>query len=175
MLRKILPLLALLVCITTSAWAQNSSSTGNQLALVITPFLSCTPTRGIDFGTARRIDGPLFTSATNYAEWSCSTDQGNSINFTFGLPATMVNAQATSFPVQLSYGTTSAFVDANGVRFNPSTGLANDIVSNPGGAVTVRLGQPASGGAADLIRADLSTAKAGSYQATVTLNVTVNP
>src|SRR5438094_2177252 len=120
MLKKLLSLLALLACITTSAWAQNSSSTSNQLALVITPFLSCSPTHGIDFGTARKIDGPLFTSATNYAQWDCDTDQGNSINFTFSLPATMINPQATGLPVGLVYGSTSAFADANGVRFSPS-------------------------------------------------------
>jgi hypothetical protein len=175
MLKKTLSLLAVVVCVAGAVQAQSSSSTSNSIALVITPFLSCNPTRGIDFGTARKIDGPLFTSSTNYAQWDCNTDQGNSINFTFNLPATMVNPQATGLPVNLSYGSSSAFVDANGVRFNPSAGLANDIVANPAGHVVVTLGQPGSGGAADLIRADLSTAKAGSYSATVTLNVTVNP
>ena len=165
-----------LVFVTTLATAQSSSSTSNQLALVITPFLSCSPTRGIDFGTARKIDGPLFTSATNWAQWDCDTDQGNSINLTFSLPATMINPQATGLPVHLSYGTSSAFVDANGVRFDPSAGLSNDIVANPAGHVVVTLGKPGSGGGpTETIRADLSTAKAGTYSATVTLNVSVNP
>jgi hypothetical protein len=176
MLRKTLSLLALLVAVTTNAWAQSSTSTSNSIVLVITPFLSCSATRGMDFGTARKIDGPLFSSSTNYLRWDCSTDQGNSLNFTFTLPATMINPAATGLPVNLSYGSSSAFVDANGVRFNPSSGLANDIVANPGGAVVVTLGQPsASPVASDLIRADLSTARAGNYSATVVLNVTVNP
>ena len=51
MLKKLLTLLTVFVGITTSAWAQSSSSTSNPIALVITPFLSCSPTRGIDFGT----------------------------------------------------------------------------------------------------------------------------
>src|SRR6266404_6360372 len=99
MLRKIFSLafLALVFC-TTLADAQSSSSTSNPIVLTITPSLSCTPSRGIDFGTARRVDGPLFTSATNYAEWSCSTDQGNSLNFTFSLPASLINPQAQGLP-----------------------------------------------------------------------------
>jgi hypothetical protein len=176
MLRKTFTLLAVLVAFASATVsAQSSSSTSNSIALVITPFLSCSPTRGIDFGTARKIDGPLFTSSTNYAQWDCTTDQGNSINFTFNLPASMVNPAATGLPVGLSYGSSSAFADANGVRFNPASGLANDIVANPSGHVIVTLGQPASGGQADLVRADLSTARAGNYSATVVLNVTVNP
>src|SRR5437867_11400498 len=52
----------------------------------------CSATKGIDYGTARRIDGPRFTSATNYAEWTCDTDPGNSANFTFTLPAVMIKS-----------------------------------------------------------------------------------
>src|SRR6266487_2123703 len=107
--RFILVVLSMLVGGSTVAWGQTSSTTSNQMALVITPFLSCTPTRGIDFGTHTRNQGPLFTSLTNYAEWDCDTDPNNSINITFTLPSAMTNPQATSLTVPLTYGNTAGF------------------------------------------------------------------
>src|SRR3989442_12010408 len=106
MIRKLLSLLALFVCITTTVWAQTSSSASRQMALVVTPFLSCTGVKDIDFGTHTRAQGPLFTSATNYGEWDCDTDPGNSVNITFTLPSQMTNPQATGLPVPLTYGAT---------------------------------------------------------------------
>jgi hypothetical protein len=174
--RSLLVLVALVVSGASVAQAQSSSHTSNPLTLTVIPFLSCTPTRGIDFGSARRIDGPLFTSATNYAEWTCDTDANNSINLTFTLPTQLTNPQATSFPVPLSYGAASGFIDQNASQFNPAAGLANDIV--PTGHAVVRLGWPRNGtGADELVRADISNASTiggGHYSATVTLNVVLN-
>jgi len=176
--RSILTLLASFVCITTSAFAQTSSSTSNPMALTLVPFLSCHPTRGIDYGSVRRSDGPQFTSATNFAEWECDTDPSNSINITFTLPSQLTNPQATAAPVPLTYGATAGFIDQNASQFNPATGLSNDVV--PTGHAVIRLGWPRMGGGDlnELVRADISSANTqggGHYQAVVTLNVVVNP
>jgi hypothetical protein len=174
--RSILALFALLVGGSTVAWGQTSSSTSNPIALVITPFLSCSPSRGIDFGSHQRREGAVFTDGSNYAEWQCDTDAGNSVNVTFTLPTQLTNPQATGFPVALTYGAASGFIDQNASQFNPSTGLANDIV--PTGHAVVRLGWPRTGSGADeLVRADISNASTvggGHYSATVVLNVTLN-
>jgi hypothetical protein len=176
MLKNLLTLLALFVGIATSAFAQTSSSTTRALSMTIVPFLSCVGTRDIDYGTVRRIDGPQFTSATNYAEWTCDTDPSNSINITFTLPAALVNPQATGLPVPLTYGALAGFIDQNASQFNPSTGLAGDIV--PTGHAVVRLGWPRNNtGQDELVRADVSNASSiggGHYSAIVTLNVTLN-
>ncbi len=177
-MRKILTLLALFVGITTTAWAQNSGAASRQMSLVITPFISVTGVRDIDFGTQRRTDGPLYTSATNYAEWTVDTDPMNSINLTFTLPSAMVNPQATGLPVPLTYGLTAGFIDQNASQFDPRTGLGNDVV--PTGHAVVRLGWPRFGGGDlnELVRADISNASTqggGHYSAVVTLNVVVNP
>ncbi len=177
-MRRIITLLALVVAFATPMWAQTSSTTSNPMALVITPFLPCSPTRGIDFGTHTRNQGPLFTSATDYAEWACDTDPGNSLNITFTLPSAMTNPQATSLSVPLTYGATAGFIDQNASQFNPATGLSNDIV--PNGHAVVRLGWPRNGGGDlnELVRADISNASTqggGHYSATVVLNVVVNP
>jgi len=176
MLRKLFTLLAVLVaCASATVSAQSSSSTSNPVSLTITPFLSCSPIRGIDFGTARRSDGQLFTSATNYAEWQCDTDPGASANFTFSLPSAMINPSATGLTVPLSYGNQSAHVDANGVTFDPSAGLSSDIVTS--GHAVIRLGYPFQAGPSGLVRADVSNASSiggGHYSATITLNVTLN-
>ncbi len=175
MLKKLFSLLVLSV-IATSAWAQTSSHTTRQLSLTIVPFLSCTGTRDIDYGTVRRIDGPQFTSATNYAEWTCDTDPGNSINISFTLPTQLSNPQATALPVPLTYGALAGFIDQNASQFNPSTGITNDVV--PTGHAVVRLGWPRNAtGADELVRADVSNASSiggGHYSAIVTLNVTLN-
>src|SRR6266487_4091242 len=92
-MRKILLAFLALVSLTALANAQTSSSTSNTLALVVTPFLSCSADRGIDYGTHTRAEngGILFTDATNYAQWTCQTDPGNSANFTFTLPTALRN------------------------------------------------------------------------------------
>ena len=173
MLKKLLSLLVLSV-IATSAWAQTSQSASRSLSLTIVPFLTVTGTRDISFGTARRIDGPLFSSATNYAEWTVDTDPGNSVSISFTLPTQMINGAATSFPVALTYGAASAYIDQNASQFSPATGLGNDIV--PNGHAVLRLGFPQHGtGTDELVKADISNAKSGSYTAVVTATVSVNP
>src|SRR3989441_2913809 len=102
--RSILTMLALVVGITTSAWAQTTGSASRQMTLVVTPFLSVVGVRDIDFGTHTRAQGPLFTSASNYAEWNVDTDPNNSVNISFTLPSAMVNPQATSLSVPLKIG-----------------------------------------------------------------------
>src|SRR5437870_4438747 len=121
-----------LAFVATLANAQTSSATSNPLALTLTPFLTCSPTRGIDFGSHTRRDGPLFTSATNWAQWDCQTDPGNSVAVSFTLPSALTNPQATGLPVPLTYGTSSAFISQNASQFSPSTGLPNDVIP-PGG------------------------------------------
>jgi hypothetical protein len=178
-MRKILTLAFLALAVfAMPVFAQTAQSASRQMSLVIVPFLSVTGVRDIDFGTHTRNQGPLFTDATNYAEWSVDTDPNNSINISFTLPSAMVNPQATGLSVPLSYGLTAGFIDQNASQFNPSTGLANDIV--PTGHAVVRLGWPRMGGGDlnELVRADISNASTqggGHYSAVVTLNVVINP
>src|SRR2546427_4416762 len=176
-MRRIITLafLALVFC-TALANAQTSQSASRQMSLVITPFLSVVGVRDIDFGTHTRAQGPLFTSATNYAEWTVDTDPNNNISLTFTLPSAMVNPQATALSVPLTYGLTAGFIDQNASQFNPSTGLSNDLVAT--GHAVVRLGWPRNGGGdlKQLVRADISNASTqggGHYSAVVTLNVVI--
>src|SRR6266704_5562211 len=168
-MRRIITLAFLaLVSLTALVNAQTSQSVTRQMTLTLVPFLSCTGTRDIGYGTVRRIDGPQFTSATNYAEWTCDTDPSNSINITFTLPSQMTNPQATGLPVPLTYGATAGFIDQNASQFNPATGLSNDVV--PTGHAVIRLGWPRMGGGDlnELVRADISNANTqggGHYQA----------
>ena len=176
-MRRIITLAFLaLVLGTALANAQTSQSASRQMSLVITPFLSCTGTRDIGYGTVRRIDGPQFTSATNYAEWTCDTDPSNSINISFTLPTQLTNPQATGLPVPLTYGASAGFIDQNASQFNPATGLTNDVV--PTGHAVIRLGWPRNNtGQDELVKADVTNASAvggGHYSAVVTLNVVVN-
>ena len=175
MLRKILSLLALVIAfVATPVWAQTSTSSSNTISLVLVPFLSCSVDRGIDYGTHRRVDngGILMTDASNYAQWTCQTDPGNSANFTFTLPTQMT--QGGNPPVPLTFGNSSAFVNANGVRFDPHAGLGNDFVSS--GTAIITLGQPSQAPSnSDLVQADVRNAVTGAYSAVVTLNVSLNP
>ena len=177
-MRRIITLAFLaLVLGTALANAQTSQSASRQMSLVITPFLSVTGVRDIDFGTHTRNQGPLYTDATNYAEWSIDTDPDNSINISFTLPSAMTNPSATSLSVPLTYRLTAGFIDQNASQFNPALGLSNDIV--PNGHAVVRLGWPRMGGGDlnELVRADISAASTqggGHYSAVVTLNVVVN-
>jgi hypothetical protein len=162
-----------LVAFATTAWAQTNSSTSNPVALTIVPFLSCTADRGIDYGTHRRVDngGLLFTDATNYAQWTCQTDPGNRASFTFVLPTVMTNGGNPTIP--LTFGSSSAFVSANGVRFDPHSGLGNDFVSS--GTATITLGQPSQAPSFnDLVQVDIRNSVTGPYTAVVVLNVTLN-
>src|SRR5690348_5552651 len=179
-MRRIFSLVFLaLAFVATLGNAQTSQSVSRQLSLTITPFLVCSGTRDIDFGSHTRRDGPLFTGATNYAEWQCDTDPQNSISITFTLPSAMTNPQATGLPVPLTFGTQSAFITQNATQFNPSTGLANDVVPAPGHTV-IQLGKPqalGSGSVDELVKADIanaSTQGGGHYSATVTVNVVLN-
>ena len=179
-MRRIISLAFLaLVSFATLVNAQTSSATSNPLTLVITPFLVCSPTRGIDFGSHTRRDGTLFTSATSYASWDCDTDPGNSVRVTFTLPSAMTNPQATALPVPLTYGTQSAFIDQNASSFDPSSGLANDVIPVGGdGTFVIQLGKPINNlGATELVKADISTASTqggGHYSGTVLLTVQLN-
>ncbi len=174
-MRKIITLaFAALALFAMPVWAQTSSTTSNTVALVVVPGLSCTVDRGIDYGTHRRTDngGIVFTDATNYAQWTCVTDPGNSANFTFTLPTVLRNGGNPTIP--LTFGSSSAFVSANGMRFDPHSGLAADFVSN--GTAVITLGQPSQApGNSDLVQADLRQGVTGTYTATVVLNVTLNP
>jgi len=176
MLRKLLTLLAVLVaCASATVSAQTAQTATRSMTLTITPFLSCTGTRDLDWGTHRRIDGPLVTSSTSFLEWICDTDPNASINITFGLPDRMLNPSATGLPVWLSYGNQSGYADQNGVAFDPASGLANDIV--PTGHVVITIGKPRLGGAAELIIADIASASplgGGHYSAVVVLTVSSN-
>jgi len=165
---------ALVVGFSTAARAQSpTSSTTRQLALTIQPFLSCAGTKDIDFGPHRTTDGTIFTSATNYAEVTCTTDPGNSLNVSFGLPTSMINDQATSFPLPITYGTSAGYVSDNSSQFNPASGIAGDITNT--GNITVRLGWPrTASGPDELVAVNVSTAKRGTYHATVTFTVAVN-
>jgi len=179
-MRRIITLAFLaLAFVATRANAQTSSSTSNPLALTLTPFLTCSPSRGIDYGSHTRRDGPLFTSSTNFAQWDCATDPGNSVALSFTLPSAMTNPQATSAPVPLTYGNLSAYIDQNASQFDPRTGLANDVIPPGGnGQFVIRLGYPQNNGdAQELVRADISAASTqggGHYGATVTVNVVLN-
>src|SRR5205807_863938 len=103
----------------------------------------------------------------------------NSVAVSFTLPSAMTNPQATSLPVPLTYGATSAFISQNASEFDPSTGLANDVIPVGGdGTFVIKLGYPQNnGGAQELVRADISTASTqggGHYSAQVTVNVVLN-
>jgi len=151
-----------------------TSSTTRQITLSIQPFLSCAGTKDIDLGNHRSTDGSISTSATNYAEIQCTTDPSNAVNITFpGLPTQLVNDQATAFPLPLTYGSLSAWVSDNQSQFDPHTGLASDITTS--GNLTVRLGWPKQGiGPDELVAVNVTTAKRGTYHATVTFQVGVN-
>lgn len=155
--------------------AQTSQSVSRQMTLTITPFLSCVGTHDMDWGTHRRPDGPLFSSASSYLEWDCSTDPNASVNISFALAAAMINPSATGLTVPVTYGSASGYSDQNGVAFNPASGMSNDIV--PTGHFVVSIGKPRLGGTDELIRADIANASSlggGHYAATVVLNVTLN-
>jgi hypothetical protein len=47
------------------------------------------------------------------------------------------------FPVPLTYGAASAYIDQNASQFDPSAGLGNDIVTT--GHAQIRLGYPWQG------------------------------
>lgn len=173
MIRKIFTLLALLVGVSTGAWAQTTQSVSRAMALTITPFLNCVGTKDIDYGPHRVSDGTIFTSATNYAEVQCTTDRDNSLNITFGLPSVMTNAAATGFPIPITYGNLSAFASDNSTQFDPAVGLGSDIT--PSGSVGIRLGWPRQGiGPSELVAVNVTTAKRGTYAAVVVFNVSVN-
>jgi len=174
--RCILTVLSLLLSAGTWAWAQTSSSTSNTISLTLVPLLSCTADRGIAYGSHRRTDngGILFTDAVNYAQWTCVTDPGNSANFTFTLPTVLTSGGNPTIPI--TFGSSSGFVSANGVRFDPHSGLSNDFVSS--GTATITLGQPSQApGNNDLVQVDVRGGPAIGvpYVATVVLNVTLNP
>ena len=170
--KTFLPLLALLVAVTTTAQAQSSQTVSRSMALTIQPFITCTGTKDIDFGNHRATDGFLQTSATNYAEVVCSTDPGNMLSISFGLPSQMVNDQATSFPLPIGYGSLSAYVSDNSTSFDPRNGLGGDITSS--GNITVRLGWPRFGGSGDeLVTVNVANARRGSYHAELTVTVAV--
>src|SRR3989441_10463412 len=175
MIRKLLTLLlTLFVGGATLSWGQTSSLTSNTISLTLVPLLSCSADRGIDYGSHRRSDngGILFTDATNFAQWTCVTDPGNSANFTFTLPTALRNGGNPAIP--LTFGSSSAFVSANGVRFDPHSGLGNDFVSS--GTATITLGQPSQAPSlSDLVQADLRQGSTGPYTATVVLSVSLNP
>ena len=81
MLRKIFATLVAFVALATTAWAQTSQSVSRTMTLTITPFLACSGLQDMDWGSHRRPDGPLFSSATSYLSWQCDTDVGASVNF----------------------------------------------------------------------------------------------
>jgi len=172
MSRKILTLLALLVGITTSAWAQASQAFQWNASVVITPSLNCTVTQHLTFGSHFSTEGAVRSTGSNYAELMCTTDPGNHVSASLVLPSTLTRAGGGG-SVPITYEARSLRLADNASseqNVNPSTGTPSFLSGT--GIIAVSLGRDFGGGDQSVV-VNLTGAPAGSYSGVITITLSV--
>lgn len=172
MFRRITTLLALLVGITTSAWAQSPQSFQWNASISITPFLSCTVTQHLAFGSHFASEGSIRSTGSNYAELMCTTDPGNALSASLVLPSTLTRAGGGG-SVPITYEARSLRLADNAgseQNVNPSTGTPSFISGS--GIIAVSLGRDFGGGDQS-VAINLTGSPAGSYSGVITITLSV--
>ena len=167
-------LLAFLLCIAAPLGAQLSRSADATATVTIPAQLTLVNVTGLDFGSHFASEGIII--APTPAQWSGTTDRGNTLSFAFTLPPSLGRVGGGgNGPVPITFGTTSARVtspEVNQQSFNPATGLPSFAIATSGdGSFQVFLGGTSN--PADRVTVDLSSRLAGTYQATITLTVVI--
>jgi hypothetical protein len=147
---------------------QGSRSADSKATLVISRALSLAKFSELDFGIRFASEGVVTNSGI--ANWSGTTDAGSSISLAFATLPTQLTRLGGSETITVTYGANSGSLSTDegvtlSTTFNPTTGLGPFEVSS--GVFNVYLGHP------QRVTADLTGKPAGTYEATITLTVTV--